>query len=169
MRVSSLGLFLAVFAAFSLATGSHVFAAGEPTVIEKAFATDAGKSALEKAGVNQAKFSEMVAKLTPEQRVKIEGMLKGVTPEARLASRMLATGYTEKEAAARIASLSSDEVAKLAVSDEATASAGEAGIWIAALVVVVVALLIFLYYMAIEDPGTGNQQAEAQPAPVPAP
>ena len=167
VRVTSLGLFLAVFAAFALAAGSPAVAAGETTVIEKTFASDAGKTALEKAGISAEQFSEMVGKLTSEQRAKVEGMLTGMTPEARLSTRLLAAGYTEVEVAARIATLSSDEVAKLAASDQATSSAGGVGtvIFIAALLIV--ALVIALYFMALEEPYDETPRAmPVEPAPM---
>ncbi len=166
--LQGLGLFLATFAAFALAVGypnSALAAAGETDLsqIETLIGTEAGKIALARAGVTAEQFKTMLAKLTPEQRAKVEKMAGDATPKARLAAGMLAAGYTQKEIDERLALLTNDEMAKLADSPDAVTAGTGVGTAILIVLLVLVAVLTAWYFVAVEDPGV-----EPEPEPAPA-
>lgn len=166
--LQGLGLFLATFAAFALAVGypsSALAAAGKTDLsqIEKLVGTEAGKAALARAGVTAEQFKTMLAKLTPEQRAKVEKMAGDATPRARLAAGMLAAGYTQKEINERLALLTNDEMAKLADSPDAVTAGTGVGTVILVVLLVFVAVLTAWYFVAIEDP---DVQPEPEPAPA---
>jgi len=148
-------LFLAALAAFSLATGYApvVQAASDLSAAEQVIDTPEGKAALENAGVSSDKARAMLSTLTPEQRERLNEMVKDITPKARLTAGMLAAGYTMDEAQARLAVLTDAEIAKLASDPEGMTSGG----YVATVGVILIALLVFMlvswYFVAIEDPG----------------
>lgn len=145
MHSKSLVFFLAAFAAFGLAFGADkAMAAQETSALESVFGTPAGKAALAKTGVDAAKLGAMIQKLTPEQRTRVESLLKQASPENVLVARMIESGYTPAEAAKRLAVMSNDEIASLAGNPESTATGGSA--FIALLIIIIVALIIILYY-----------------------
>ena len=166
-HLQGLGLFLATFAAFALAVGypNTAFAAAGKTdlsQIEKLIGTEAGKVALARAGVTAEQFKTMLAKLTPEQRARVENMAGDATPKARLAAGMLAAGYTQKEINERLALFTNDEMAKLADSPDAVAAGTGVGTVILVVLLVFVAVCTAWYFVAIEDP-------DVEPGPAPAP
>lgn len=165
--LQGLGLFLTTFAAFALAVGhpnNALATAGRADLaqIETLIGTEAGKAALAQAGVTAEQFKAMLAKLTPEQRAKVEKMAADAAPKARLAAGMLAAGYTQKEINERLALLTNDEVAKLADSPDAVTAGTGVGTAILVVLLVFVAVITAWYFVAIEDP-------ESPPEPVPAP
>ena len=164
-----LGLFLASVAACALAAGyphTALAATGQPGLadVEKMLDTEAGKTALAKAGLSAEQFKTMLASLSPEQQAKLEQMVRGITPRARLAAGMRAAGYTDNEVRERLALLSDEEIAKLADSPDAvTAGAGVTTVVLIILIVFVV-IAVAWYFIAIEDPEGPGPPAAATPA-----
>lgn len=172
-HLHTVGLFLASMAAFSVGLGQPrtVFAADAETDIariQKFIETREGRTVLARAGVSPAQFKLMLGKLTTEQRQSLWSALARITPEARLAARLVAAGYTKAEAEERIALLTQDEVARLADNPEATTGGGAVPSVVAALLVLLAALLVSWYFVAIEDPELERPSPKASPAPPPA-
>ena len=165
------GLFLAAFAAFSLALGQpQVLLAATEKVnlsdVERMIDTKEGRAALAKTGISAEKFKAMLARLSPEQREKLGNMVKNSTPEARLTARMMAAGYTKPEVDQRLAVLTADEIATLA--DDPAAMTAGTGVCTVILVtlLVLVAVGVSWYFVAIEEPiePAPAPEAEAPPA-----
>lgn len=164
--VYGLGLFLGSVAAFALGFGHpHVVQAApgprERSSVEQVMATDAGKAALARAGVSEARFREMLSKLSPEQKQELEKLAAEQTPKVRLTARLLAAGYTAAEAKERIALLTDEEIARLAESPDATTGGG---VVIAVLVaaVVLVAGLVFGWFKWFEPSPTPSEPPPAK-------
>lgn len=165
--LQSAGLFLATFAAFALAVGhphTALAAAGKTDLsrVEKLIDTEAGETALARAGVSADEFKTMLAKLTPEQRTKVETMARNASPRARLTAGMLAAGYTKEEINKRLDLLTNEEMAKLADSPDAVTAGTSVGTAVAVVLIVFIAVLVAWYFVAVEDPEA------ADPAPAPA-
>ena len=161
------GLFLGTLAAFFLALGQpHVVlaATGERDLcrVEKLAETAEGKAALAKAGISARDFKAALARLSPEQRQRLEKMARNITPRTRLAAKMSAEGYSPAEVNERLVLLADDEVAKLADNpDAATAGAG-VGTIAFVLILVVVVVAITWHFVVMEGP----TEEEAPPAPT---
>ena len=170
MRVrtwQNVGLFLAMCAAFSLAFGYQhaAVAGGNASLVEQTMSSEQGKAALEKAGVTPEQFATMYKSLTPEQKSQLESMVRDATPRAILSARMMEQGYTQAEAAQRLALLSNEEVARLAGNPDSTASGGAVEGLVFVLCLVLVAILVAWYFVAVEspeqEPGAGSSTAPA--------
>jgi len=157
-----LGLFLAALAAFSIALGQpHVaLAANESdlSAVDKLIKTPDGKAALARVGLSEAKFNELLGRLSPDQKKELASLIDKSTPKSRLTAKMIAAGYTAAEAKERLALLSDDEIAKLADDPDAMTAGTQA---IAVAIAIVITLLILWVYFATEP--------APEPAPSPAP
>jgi hypothetical protein len=164
-RYQSLGLFLAAIAAFGMGFGAHhVAQAANPTDAEKMIGTDAGRAALQKAGLSAEQFKAMLSKLTPGQRATVEEMARDLTPKARLTARMVGAGYTLEEAKDRIAVLTGDEIAKLADEPNAVSSGAGVGAAIVIITLIFAVVLIMIYYVFVEEPPDEDETSDAPPA-----
>ncbi|MFH1732312.1 MAG: PA2779 family protein [Planctomycetota bacterium] len=162
-----LGLFLASAAACALAIGyphAALAVTGQPGLsdAEKMLDTEAGKTALAKAGLSAEQFKTMLASLSPEQHAKLEQMVRDITPGARLAAGMRAAGYTDSEVRERLALLSDEEIAKLADSPDAVAAGTSVTTVVLIILLVFVAIVVAWYFVAVEDPGAPPAAAPAE-------
>jgi hypothetical protein len=158
------GLFLAAFAAFTLAAGHpHVAcAAGDPhpQSVEELLQTEEGKAAIERAGYSPEAFKALLDKLSPEQRRALDEKVRNASPRTRLAARLVAAGYTRAEAEERLARLTDEEIVRLANDPDATTAGAGTGAAVAIAVLVLAVVLVAVYFLFIEEP-----TAEPPPAP----
>ncbi len=135
-RTFNLGLLLATMAALALGMGYPTAA-----MADQASSPDADK------------LAEAVEQLAPEQRLALVQSVTAVSPEARLAVRMVNRGYSIDEVQDRLALLTDCEIEKLAGDPEALEAGAGVGIVVFLLSLVLVAALVAWYFI-VEDPGT---------------
>jgi hypothetical protein len=151
-KTFNLGLFLAVCAATLLGMGSPQAAAANPTAgTERIAGTPEGKAALARYGITPERFSEMLKKLSPEQRATVDRMMRQSDPRTILETRLVASGYTPTEARDRISVLSDKEIATLAAHPDAMTAGTSDGIVLGFAVLVLVIIFVVVYFLFIED------------------
>ena len=166
-----LGLFLASFAAFALAVGyPNTARADEPASdseqIVRLFETAEGQAALKQAGLSAEQVATMLSALSPGQRAALEEMIRDITPRAILRARLLDAGYTDDEIQERLALLTEAEITEFAGSPDATTGGTGVGTVILVVLLVFVAVLVAWYFVAVENPETGDEPVEPAPAPA---
>jgi hypothetical protein len=151
-KTFNLGLFLAACAATLLAMGSPQAAAANPTArAEELVRTPEGQAALARYGLTPERFSEMLERLTPAQRARVERLLRQADPRSRLETRLIASGYTPAEARERLAALSDDEIAALADHPDAMTAGTSDGVIVGFAALLLVIVFLVIYFLFIED------------------